>query len=110
MKKANIMIANELISNNAIHPGEMLADELEYRKISQKAFAELIGMKPSLLNEIIKGKRSVSTEYAMLFEAALGIEANIWVNLQCSYDKEVASSRPSFMARLKEIQKMVAML
>lgn len=65
------MIANNLTPSNPIHPGELIKDEIEYRGISQRKLALQMGVSPTLLNEILNGKRSVSTEYALLFEAAL---------------------------------------
>ncbi len=54
-----------------IHPGEMIKDEIESRGITQKKLAETTGISPSVLNEMLNGKRAVSTEYALLLEAAL---------------------------------------
>lgn len=104
------MIANNLTSSELIHPGEMIKDEIEYRGISQKKLAAQMGISPSLLNEILNGKRAVSTEYALLFEAALGISADIWIRLQADYDMQVAKADKSFAERLSNIRKMVAML
>ena len=67
------MIANNLTPSEPIHPGEILKDEIEYRGISQRKLAAQMGISPTLLNEILNGKRAVSAEYALLFEAALGL-------------------------------------
>lgn len=104
------MIANNLTSSELIHPGEMIKDEIEYRGISQKKLAAQMGISPSLLNKILNGKRAVSTEYALLLEAALGISADIWIRLQADYDMQVAKADKSFAERLSNIRKMVAML
>ena len=104
------MIANNLNSSNAIHPGEMIKDEIEYRGISQKALAAEIGLPASVLNEVLNGKRAVTTEYALLLEAALGIEADLWLKLQSDYNKQLAKSDSSFMARLERIRKVAAFL
>lgn len=104
------MIANNLTPSNAIHPGEMIKDEIEFRGISQKSLAAKIGMPPSVLNEVLNGKRAVTTEYALLFEAALGIEADIWLKLQSDYNKQIAKSDASFMARLERIRQVAAFL
>lgn len=40
------------------HPGEFVYDALEGRGISQKDFAEAIGMSPTVLNEILRGRRT----------------------------------------------------
>ena len=53
------MIANNLATFEPTHPGELIKDELEANSITQAKLAESIGVKPSLLNEIIKGKRGV---------------------------------------------------
>ena len=69
-----------------IHPGEDLKDELEARNMSQKDLAGLIGFKPSILNEIIKGKRSITPQIALRLEAGLGISADFWLKGQQMYD------------------------
>lgn len=102
-------IANNLNPFEPTHPGELLIEELESRNISQAKFADQIGVKPSLLNEIIKGKRSINTEMALLLEAALDIPANLWLNLQNDYNMQVAKSNDSFMKRLASIRRIAAL-
>lgn len=104
------MIANNLTSSYLIHPGEMIKDEIEYRGLSQRKLAAQMGISPTLLNEILNGKRAVSTEYALLFEAALGIDAGIWIRLQARYDMRKAKSDKSFLERLAKIRKVAAVL
>lgn len=104
------MIANNLNPSSPIHPGEMIRDEIEYRGISQKALASEIGIPASILNEVLNGKRAVNTEYALLLEAALGIEADLWLRLQADYNKQMAKSDPSFMERLARIRRVAAFL
>jgi len=55
----------------ATHPGEVLLDELKARDIRQKEFAAEIGVQPTLLNEIISGKRPVTADIAILFHQSL---------------------------------------
>ena len=74
----------------ATHPGEMIKDELKERGMKQKHLSELTGIKPSVLSETINGKRSVSLSVAMALEKALGIPAEIWMNLQTQYDLDSA--------------------
>lgn len=104
------MIANNINPYEPTHPGELLIEELESRNLSQSDFAKQIGVKPSLLNEIIKGKRVINTEMALLIEAALGIEAKFWINLQNEYNLQKAKSDVSFMARIASIRKIAAVL
>ncbi len=72
-------------SDLAIPPGETLLDELRERGITQKAFAEMIGRPPQLVNEIVNGKKAITAETALQFEAALGISAVTWMNLESTY-------------------------
>lgn len=69
----------------AIHPGDSLGAELKERGIKQKDFAREIGMLPSHLNELIKGKRDVTMDIAKRLESALGISAESWLRYQSMY-------------------------
>ena len=104
------MIANNLNPSQPIHPGEIIKDEIEYRGISQKELAAEIGIPASVLNAVLNGKRTVTTEYALLLEAALGIDADIWLRIQADYNKQIAKSDPSFMARINRIRNVAAFL
>jgi len=88
----NIKMNNiqELVPAEAIHPGITLQDELEAAGFTQRSLASEIGVQPSLLNEIIKGKRNITAELALLLEAALGVDASFWLNLQKNYELDVA--------------------
>lgn len=106
----NRMIANNLRASRPMHPGELLRDELESREISQKALSEEIGVRPSIISEVVNGKRAITTEYALLLEAALGIDADFWLKLQADYNKEIVQSDISFMSRLNKIRQVAAFL
>ena len=54
------------------HPGDVVKEEIESRGISQKKFAELLSVPYTQLNEILNGKRPVSSDFALMVEAALG--------------------------------------
>ena len=104
------MIANNLTPSNPIHPGELIKDEIEYRGIWEGKLGLEMGVCGRLVNEILNGKRSVSTEYALLFEAALGIDAEVWIRQQARYDMQMAKSDTSFLERLAHIRKIAAVL
>lgn len=79
----------------AIHPGEILLDELEAREISEKEFAIKSGIQPDQLNEIIEGKRGITTEYADLIGKGLDMEPTIWQNLQTLYKLDLVKNAKS---------------
>lgn len=92
------------------HPGDVLKDEIEYRKISQRKLSAEIGMSYTALNEILNGKRSITTATAYLFEAALDIPASTLLKLQMRYDMQMAQSDRTFMERLASIRRVAAVL
>jgi addiction module HigA family antidote len=89
-----------------VHPGELLKDELEYRHLSQKAVAEQLGLPYTAFNEILNGKRPVTTDFALFMEAALGIPAYILVGMQTDYNLQVARSDKRLIDRFNEIKKL----
>lgn len=70
----------------AVHPGGVLKSELEARGLRQKVFATEIGVQPSHLNEVVKGKRNITPAFAEKLEAGLGIPADFWMRMQKSYE------------------------
>lgn len=104
------MIANNLTPFQPTHPGEMLREELECRGITQSRLANEIGVKVSLLNELINGKRDFTIEYAMMIEAALGIDSDFWINQQATYNKWKIRKDSSFMKRIAGIRRVAAAL
>lgn len=102
------MIANNLKPFQPTHPGEVLKDELEYRGISQRGLAKEIGISYSVFNEMLNGKRSLSPELAMMMEAALGVDAAPLLAMQNEYDMLMAERNDSFMEKLRQIRRIVA--
>jgi len=90
----------------ATHVGEVLFDELEANEISQADFAKLIGIKKSQLNEIIKGKRNINADLAILFESALGIDAEYWLEVQKNYDLDKAKIEARNQKQIDAIEQM----
>ena len=69
------------------HPGEMLLEEfLKPLGISQSAFAIRLGVSFPRLNEIIRGKRSVTPDTALRLARVLGMPADFWLGLQQDWD------------------------
>lgn len=97
----------KLIPYMATHPGEILGEELKERKITQKAFAESIGVQPTHLNEFIKGKRNMTESLAMKLEKALGIDFDSWMKLhnQYIYDLKAIEERDAERRSLANSEK-----
>jgi HTH-type transcriptional regulator/antitoxin HigA len=67
-------------------PGELIKKALEERDLSQKEFAEAVGVRPSHISEIIKGKRRITISFANKIEDLLGIPSRLLLDLQISCD------------------------
>ena len=104
------MIANNLTTAYPTHPGEVVKDEIEYRGISQRKLAEQMGISYKMLNDILNGRRPMTTATAMLLEAALGVPADSLMRLQLKYNMQQATRDKSFMERLAQVRKYAALL
>lgn len=82
----NKKYANSIILKDKFHPGEFIKDELEARDMKQKDLAEKMNIAKNVLSEIIHGKRNLTADLSLKLEAALGINAEFWMNLQVGYD------------------------
>ena len=77
-------------SDLAVHPGELLAEELEVRGLTQKALAEVMARPAQAVNEIIRGKKAITADTALQLEIAIGTPAYVWLNLQSQHDLVLA--------------------
>lgn len=91
MKTEKMYKLDNIIPFAAVHPGELIRDELKERDMTQKQLAEIIGMPAPVLNDIIKGRRNINTETAILLQDVFGIEARLWLSLQNQYDIDKAN-------------------
>lgn len=98
------------ICQRPIHPGELLKEEIEERKLLQRKLAERTGISYKVLNDILNCRRPITAQTAMLFEAALGISASLLMRMQIDCNMQQAASNPSFMERLKQVRKYAAIL
>lgn len=92
------------------HPGELLKEELECRGVTQTHLAKQMGIPYTALNDILNGRRTLTPNTAMLFEATLGISADLLMRMQLKYNMQAIRQDKSFAARLANIRKVAAML
>jgi HTH-type transcriptional regulator/antitoxin HigA len=93
-----------LTPHQATHPGLIIKDELAERKIKQTELAAETGIQPTQLNEIIKTKRPLSAEQAILIGAALRIPAKELTDAQANYDLHCALIESSTIERLAAVE------
>ncbi len=73
-----------------IHPGEILLEEfLKPLNLSQYRLAKDIQVPPRRINEIVHGKRAITSDTALRLARYFGMSDQFWMNLQMRYDLEV---------------------
>ena len=95
---------NDCVPCIAIHPGEIIKDELDAREMKQKELASFMGMPTSVLNDIIKGRRAITPEVAVLLQEILSIDASYWLSLQNQYDIDKANINTKIIERKRNIE------
>jgi antitoxin HigA-1 len=75
----------------AIHPGEILAEELEELAVSPTELARQLKVPPNRLTQIIQGKRAITGDTALRLGHWFGMSAQFWLNLQGAYDLRIAT-------------------
>lgn len=103
------MVANNLTPIYPTHPGEILKEELECRGISQRKLAKDMGIRYTVLNEILNGHRPLTEKTALLFEAALGVDSEPLMRLQTKYNMLTIKQDKSFMERLSRLRHIAAL-
>lgn len=74
-----------------LHPGEVLLEEfLIPMKLSQHQLALAMRVAQQKINDIVRGKRSITPDTALRLAAALGTTAEFWLGLQQEYDLDCA--------------------
>ena len=77
----------------AVHPGEILKDELDEVGVTPVSFARQINLSSNLVSQIIAGKHSVTGDIALRFGHWFQIEPQFWLNLQSQFDLAAAEQR-----------------
>lgn len=74
----------------AIHPGEVLADELEEIGVSPTELSRQLAVPANRISQIIQGKRAISGDTALRLGHWFGMSPQFWLNLQSAYDMRAA--------------------
>jgi addiction module HigA family antidote len=74
------------------------AEFLEPLSLTQREFARRLGVSYPRLNDMIHGRRGVTTDTALRLERLLGTEAQFWLNLQLAWDLFHARQSPDARA------------
>jgi addiction module HigA family antidote len=78
------------MAHPAIHPGEILADELEELHMSAAELARTLHVPTNRITQILAGKRAITADTALRLGQWLGTGPELWINLQKSYELRLA--------------------
>ena len=85
----------------AIHPGEILAEELAELAITPTTLARQLAVPPNRITQIIHGRRNITGDTALRLGHWFGTNPQFWLNLQAAYDlRRAEQERGPEIARL----------
>ena len=73
------------VSDFAAPPGRYLAEVIAEKGISQAKLAIRLGRPSQAVNEIIKGKKEITSGTALALESVLGVSARFWLGLEANF-------------------------
>lgn len=74
----------------AFHPGQYIGELIEDYNMTQKEFAEKLGVSPKTVSKLVNGEQSISNDIAQKLAKFTNISMKTWLNLQNAYDVKVA--------------------
>jgi antitoxin HigA-1 len=80
----------QIMTRPAIHPGEILAEELTEIAVSPSELARQLRVPANRITQILHGKRAITGDTALRLGHWFGTSAQFWLNLQSAYDVRVA--------------------
>ena len=76
-----------------IHPGEILADELEEINLDVSQLATRINISENELEQILKRQGNITGDIALKLGRFFNTGAEIWMNLQKAYELDLAREK-----------------
>ncbi len=92
-----------------VTPGEILLEEyLEPMGISQNAMASAIGVSPTAINEIVRGRRSITPAMSIRFGAFFGQSDEFWYGIQVECDfRRLAKDKENLISGIRPASSLV---
>ncbi len=78
------------MARTPIHPGELLGEELRELGVSAAALARDLHIPTNRVTAILNGQRGVTADTALRLGHWFGTSAELWLNLQKSYELRLA--------------------
>ncbi len=102
------------MARTPIHPGEILADELKELGMSAAELGRTLHVPTNRITQIIKGQRAITADTALRLGKWLGTGAELWLNLQKSYElrqaqKELGDELKTIVRRKQQPKERLAL-
>jgi antitoxin HigA-1 len=81
----------KIMPRPAIHPGEVLGEELEKLGITPTELSRQVKVPANRMTQIINGKRNITGDTALRLGHWFGTSAMFWLNLQSAHDLRLAA-------------------
>lgn len=79
-------------SMRPVHPGEILAEELQELGLSANALARALCVPTNRVTAILKGQRGITADTALRLSRYFDTTPQLWMNLQKTYELRVAET------------------
>lgn len=66
----------------AIHPGQYIGELIEDYNMTQKEFAEKLGLSPKTISKLVNGEELINNDIAQKLAKFTNISMKTWLNLQ----------------------------
>lgn len=86
------MASTVKLAGPAIHPGEILADELAEIGVSASQLARAIDVPVNRVTQILHGRRAITADTALRLGRWFGTGPEIWLDLQSDYELRIAEA------------------
>jgi addiction module HigA family antidote len=97
-----------MTNRKPVSVGEMLIEEfLEPLGITQTELAEKTGLPRKHVNELCRGRRSVTADTALILSRVFGNSADFWLNTQRRTDLWEALNTPKRLTRIQRAKPIV---
>lgn len=96
-------------TDDLIHPGEILLEEfMRPIGLSQNRLATALSVPVKRINAVVRCKRPVTADLALRLSSYFGTSVEFWLNLQNSYDLDIARIEMENEKRSRQQEKVLA--
>ena len=74
----------------AFHPGQYVEELIKEYNVTQKEFAERLGISEIKVGKLVNGEESISNDIARKLAKITNISMITWLNIQSIYDVKIA--------------------